>query len=253
MTRRGRSRGVTLIELLIAVSLLSLLSVGMLIALHVGLNSLDKAETKLLANRRSSGVQRILESQIAGLMPVMADCPTSTGAGGGRAPFFAGDSQSMRFVSIYSLQEASRGYPRILEFAVIPGERGQGVRLIVNESLYTGPLSAGCLGFAPAPELDGLPAPVYRPVEPGPSSFVLADRLAYCRFLYQEKIPPPEYARWYPFWRKTNVWPSAVKVEIAPLEPDPTRTPLVSLVSPIYMTRLPNGIYKDTANDTQTE
>jgi prepilin-type N-terminal cleavage/methylation domain-containing protein len=248
--RHGR-RGVTLIELMIAVLLLSLLSVALLIAMHVGLNSIDKADAKLIANRRSAGVQRILESQIAGFMPALADCATE-GASPSRAPFFAGDSQSMRFVSTYSLQEASRGYPRVLEFAVIPGDQGKGVRLIVNESPYTGPQSLGCIGFAPAQELEGAMAPIFRPIEPGPSSFVLADRLAYCRFIYQERIPAPDYGRWFPYWRQP-LWPAAVKVDLAPLEADPTRVPLVSLVSPIYVTRLPYGTYQDNTRDLKTE
>ena len=251
--RRHASRGVTLIELLIAVSLLSLLSVGMATALHVGLNALDKANTKLTANRRAAGVQRILESQIAGFMPVLAECASSIpGAPGSRAPFFAGDSQSMRFVSTYSLEEAYRGYPRVLEFAVIPGDQGQGVRLIVNESLYAGPASTGCVGFAPAPELDGAVAPVFRPIEPGPKSFVLADRLESCRFVYQERTPAPEYGRWFPFWRQPR-WPAAVKVDLAPLDHNPTRVPLTSLTSPIYITRLPYGKYPDSSNDADTE
>ncbi len=63
--------------------------------------------------------------------------------------FFQGQPQSMRMVSTYSLQEAWRGQPRILEFQVIPGEEGRGVRLMVNEYPYTGPLAAGqsCVGM----------------------------------------------------------------------------------------------------------
>ncbi|MEJ7607865.1 MAG: hypothetical protein WKF37_16740 [Bryobacteraceae bacterium] len=37
-----------------------------------------------------------------------------------RLPFFQGDTQTMRFVSTYSLQEAGRGFPGA-ELQVIPG------------------------------------------------------------------------------------------------------------------------------------
>jgi prepilin-type N-terminal cleavage/methylation domain-containing protein len=40
----GAERGVTLIEVLIAVTLLSILSVGMLIAMRVGLTTFTKAD-----------------------------------------------------------------------------------------------------------------------------------------------------------------------------------------------------------------
>lgn len=245
--RRGRREGVTLIELLIAVSLLSLLSVGMLMALRVGLNALDKANAKLLANRRAVSVQRILESQIAGFMPVSAECPAGApNAPPFRTPFFIGQTDSMRFVSTYSLQEAARGYPRILEFLVIPGANGQGVRLVVNETLYSGPRSAGasCLGIAPNPALGGL-MPSFRAIEAGPNSFVLADRLAFCRFSYLEKLRPPAYSRWLAEWR-LPVWPGAVRVDMAPLEPDPSRVPLVGLTVPIYVNRMPGVLYADS-------
>ena len=49
----------------------------------------------------------------------------------------------MRLASSYSLQEGSRGLPMILEYLVIPGENHEGVRLVVNEHLYSGPRLAG--------------------------------------------------------------------------------------------------------------
>ena len=98
----------TLIEVLISITLLSLLMTGMLWAIRIGVNSLGRANQRLLANRRITGAQKILEQQIGGLMPVAAiqagDVPL-------KFLFFQGEPQSMRFVSSYSLQEASRGIP----------------------------------------------------------------------------------------------------------------------------------------------
>ena len=231
--------GVTLIELLIAISLLSLLSVGILMAMRVGLNAMQKANARLMDNRRVFSVQRILEQQLAGFMPELADCLPGPQAPPVKMPFFQGEPQSMRFVSSYSLGEAARGYPRILEFQVIPGENNVGVRLVVNEHLYTGSLGAGvfCLGRTPDP-LSGIPVPRFRPIEIGPSSFVLADRLAYCRFSYREIAPAPLLERWVPVWTKVT-WPTAVRVEMAPLEPDSTRLQLVTLVAPIRVNKVP--------------
>jgi prepilin-type N-terminal cleavage/methylation domain-containing protein len=231
--------GVTLIELLIAVSLLSLLSVGILFAIRVGLNAFEKANARLLDNRRVFSVQRILEQQLAGFMPEMADCLPGPEAPPVRMPFFQGEPQSMRFVSSYSLGEAARGYPRVLEFQVIPREDNHGVRLVVNEHLYTGPRGAGvfCLGRTPDP-LSGIPVPRFRPIEIGPSSFVLADRLAYCRFSYRQLAPPPLLERWVPVWMQMS-WPTAVRVEMAPLEPNSTRLQLVTLTAPIRVNKMP--------------
>jgi len=53
--------GVTLIEVLIAITLLSLLTTGMLFAMRVGLMAFSKTDTKLMDNRRVVGAQRVVE------------------------------------------------------------------------------------------------------------------------------------------------------------------------------------------------
>ena len=75
--RSPSQRGVTLIELLIAVSLMSLLTVGIVYAMRLAINSQERANNKLMANRRITGAQRILEQQVANFMPVIAECRQS--------------------------------------------------------------------------------------------------------------------------------------------------------------------------------
>ena len=156
-----------------------------------------------------------------------------------KMPFFQGEPQSMRFVSSYSLQESARGLPRILEFQVIPGKDGEGVRLVVNENLYTGPASAGffCLGKGPESFL-------FRPIEIGARSFVLADRLAFCRFTYQEAPPPPAPVKWTPSWVLPR-WPGAIRIEMAPLDEGGPRLQPVSITARIHVTRYPIFEYGD--------
>ena len=210
-------RGITLMELLVSISLLSLLSVGILFAFRIGLNAMTKTNGRLMSNRRVLGVERILEQQIAGFVPTKADCRKQ------QVPFFQGEAQTMRFVSTYSLQEATRGYPRILEFQVIPGDQGRGVRLIVNEHLYSGPLSTG--RFC-----------VDAPVEIGPDSFVLADKLAECRFSYREEFEPPQRPVWHMKWTK-DFTPPAVRIDMVPLEPDPAKLHVSSIIAPFRVDR----------------
>src|SRR5262249_23306940 len=131
--------------------------------------------------------------------------------------FFQGEPESMRFVSTYSLQEASRGRPRILEFQVIPGEQAKGVRLVVNEILYTGPASAGFFCVGPASDHF-----LFRRIEIGPQSFVLGDKLAFCRFSYQDSPPAPAPPEWRPMWTEER-WPSAIRIDMGPLADDVVR------------------------------
>jgi general secretion pathway protein J len=216
---RRREAGVTLIEVMVAVTLLSLLSVGMLYALRLGLSALSKTDTKLMDNRRVAGAQRILEQELQGLMPVLARCPGASGA----SAYFQGGPQTMRLVSVFSLDEAWRGRPKILELFVIPGENGEGVRLVVNEAPYDGPDSV-------APYCTGSPAA-------NPHSFVLADKLAYCRFTYLGPAPNPnDPGIWGPVWAHA-AWPFGIRVEMAPMDPNPSRLQPVTVTVPVYMYR----------------
>lgn len=231
--------GVTLIELLIAVTLVALLAVGMMIAMRVGLSAMYKSNDRLMSNRRVASVEKILDAEINGIIPVKAKC---TGVGenpGATVPFFQGDIQAMRLVSTYSLQQATRGLPMILEFHVIPGEDGAGVRLVVNEHMYTGPLSSGAFCAGMTQDITGASTPNFLPIETNPSSFVLADKLAYCKFSYRFLAPDPKAQPiWLLHWNKPLL-PSAIRVEMAPLEPNSAKLQLVPLTIPIRVTKDP--------------
>jgi prepilin-type N-terminal cleavage/methylation domain-containing protein len=239
--RHGQS-GVTLIELLIAVLLLSFLSLGIVLTLRVALSAMNKSDSKLMANRRVTSVERILDQEIEGIMPVTAQCQPQPGVLGPTLMFFQGEPASMRLASTYSLQQGQRGLPMILEFQVIPGENDQGVRLVVNEHWYTGPRGAGvyCIGKGGGP--DG--GPRFAPISIGPESFVLADKLAYCRFSFRDLRRPPEPPVWVESWIKP-VLPNAIRIEMAPLAPDAGRLQPVTLTIPVHVTRLPLGPYEN--------
>jgi len=237
MKRLSREAGVTLIELLIAVTLVSLISTGMLIAIRVGLSAMSKVNTRFAENRKVSSVQRIIESQIGGMMPVLSECR----GGGGVGPkfvFFEGKPWTMRFVSSYSLQEAARGLPHILEFAVVRGP--EGMRLIVNEMIYPGPIGAGLL----CRSLQG-GLPVFDETRAGPQSFVLADKLARCRLVYRETRQLPELERWVDVWTVPDRLPSGIRIEMTPLYSDPGKINLMPVTVPLRVNKYVLGNYAD--------
>lgn len=212
--------GVTLLELLISVTLVALLSVGMAFALRISLDGSKRAQDRIEDNRRVLGVERILREQISNLIPVATPCRANPQSGGQPLPLFEGLPGTMRLVSTYSLAEAGRGVPMLLEYQVIPGEESGGVRLIVNELPWTGPAPrvSPCSGIKTGP--DGFQYALFPPVEAGPHSFVLADKLAYCHIFYREVRQPPELERWVDVWSGANPWPSAIRVDLAPLVPN---------------------------------
>ena len=111
MAKDPRS-GLTLVEMLIAVSLLSLLSVGMLVTMRLGFSTMDKLDTHLVANRRVANSRAIIESELNGFVFSMANYRNQPNS---YQPvlFFQMEPQAMRFVTSYSLQDGWRGRPQI--------------------------------------------------------------------------------------------------------------------------------------------
>ena len=232
-----REAGVTLLELLIAISLVSLLSVGMLVAMRVGMNTMGAANRRVAVNRRSTGAQRILEQQLGGFLPFYAFCLAKDNPQGAKAPFFQGEPTVMQFITSYSLNEAQRGLPRIVQVFVAPGEAGDGVRLLENEHPYGGPFGAGFFCLGPEPDaLTGEPVARFNVPEQQPGSFVVADKLAAARFSYQENNNGEKPDQWLPRWAKSR-WPRAIRIEVEPLRPDPSRIQPVTITVPMRITR----------------
>jgi hypothetical protein len=238
--KRAHSAGVTLMELLIAVTLVSMISAGIVISLRVALSAMTKADSRLMSNRRVTSVERILKEEISGIMPVTADCHPPGDAPLVRIAFFQGEPESMRLASSFSLQQGARGLPMILEFQVIPGENNQGVRLVVNERWYTGPQQAGltCLGVAPDP-ITGVVAARFVPISIGTNSFVLADKLSFCRLSYRQVEPSSPEAKWLNHWVEPSLLPDTIRIEMAPLAPDAGRLQPITLTIPGHVTRQP--------------
>lgn len=227
-----RERGFTLIELLIAITLLAALSTGILMAMRAGLLTLLKTGNRLEANRRVISVQQILQHELSDAMPVLGQCGTP-GELAGPMPAFRGDAQTLHLVSSFSLTEGARGFPRALELQVLPAD--EGVRLIVNEALFA----------APVIPLQFCEGGVYGLGHATSQSFVLADHLAYCRFVYKDTRPDsPKGGGWLDKWEKPDL-PYAVRVEMAPLRADLANLPLLTVTARIPVTRFVLQPYYD--------
>lgn len=242
--------GVTLIEMMVAVSLLSLLSVGMLIAMRLGFNTMDKVNSHLVMDRRVVNSRGIIENEISGFTFTMADF--MPGSPAYRAvPFFEAEPQRMRFVTSYSLNDGWRGRPQIAVLQVIPGDivpgdPRRGVRLIVNELLYTGPVQAGeSITGVEADPVSGQPVAQFVPVAPGSQSFVLADRLAFCRFLYLQPLPEAPFQIWRPDWVMPARLPLGVRIEMAPLDTGASSLHVTTVTAPLHLKGIPGSSYAD--------
>jgi prepilin-type N-terminal cleavage/methylation domain-containing protein len=241
MTHRSNRRsGVTLIELLIAISLLSLLSVGMLISMRVGFNTMEKVDSRLISDRRVSYARRIVEDELSGYIYTTAAFhpqPNTSVI----VTFNQWEPQTMRFVTAYSLQDAWRGRPQMAALQVIPGADGRGVRLIVDETPYTGPEQAG----QTITSIDQDSTVNFAPVVADSQSFVLADRLSSCRFSYLQPLPTDPFQIWRPDWVQRQMLPQGVRIEMAPLDTSPADLHVSTVTVALHVNTTPGTTYAD--------
>ena len=212
-------RGVTLVELMIAITLVAAIIAGLLFAMRTSLLAYQKVNGRLEDDTRTMRIEQAVERQISGLVPLVRDCPA-----------LRGDSQWLRLISSYSLAEGSRGYLRIVEYVVAPDPSGRGVRLMMNERLYNGP----CVKDQPQIAGDSTEA---------------AGKLAYCRIAYREFFPDNMMAgNWVPSWDRPTL-PGAVRIEMAPVEGSADgsamRLPMLTVNVPIRITRDLGAEYVD--------
>jgi hypothetical protein len=235
----------TLMEVMIAVSLLSVLSVAMMLAMRLGMSALTKVDERLMDNRRVAGAQRIVEQELEGMIPATAPC---SGQGGNfdspKVALFSGQQSWLTLVSGFSLQGAWRGKPQVLQIFAAPSDEG-GIRLLVNEIPYTGPSSGQlCMGSESDGETAWLrgrfPQPTIRE-----GTFVLADRLRSARFQYlrrPEKVEEP--GMWIEQWTRAD-WPAGIRIVMEPMNPNPARLQPVTVTAPVYFYRTMGTQYDD--------
>jgi len=246
-------RGVTLLELMIAITLVAGLSTGMLMAMRTSLLTYEKTAKRLESNRRFVKTQQMLSDQISAVMPVQGACPGEDGQIIGIPSFLGGSEDTLRLVSSYSIAEGSRGYPQIVEYRVIAEQRGS-VRLVATERPYTGPQSTvPYCGNAPPPPASA-PVSAYefgaRPVAQAGAqagaSYVLAEHLAYCRFSYHEPYDQNRFIEtpWLPLWDKPLL-PAGVRIEMRPFVPDAGGLSVLGVTVPIQVNRDPRLRYVD--------
>ena len=221
--RGNRERGVTLIELMIAIVLVSALAVGMLMAIRSGLTAMDRINVRLEENRRVVGIQQIVVSQIDGAIPLTGLCRLN------------GLADSLQLVTNYSIGGGARGFPQIVLFSVVPDPSG-GFQLREVEAPYP---RAAC--EADQVSSPGAPAPI----APTPAASPNAETLVLARHLYSARFsyrgPPRADGTIVNVW--TDSWnlpvlPGAVRIETVPLDGPTSNLPALADNATIHVTKL---------------
>lgn len=229
MDRSTAQRGMTLIEILVAVTLMGLLAAAMVTALTVGAGSWQDARERLTLDRRIATANEILYSLFEVLVPVEV---RAQGGAVPRAAFFQGEPQSMRFISAYSLTAGRRGGLRLIELQVTDTERG--LRMLLNELPYRGGGDlGGLIGGVEHDPISGGRRLVFAPIQAQAGSLIIADELESCRFSYL-RLPRSRagQSQWAPQWDELTRLPGAIRVEMTPRRPEARLLP-VSVTAPV--------------------
>ena len=80
---------------------------------------------------------------------------------------------------------------------------------------------------------------------PAPQSFVLADRLAFCRFSYLEPRSQAPFRIWRPDWVQLQQLPLGIRIEMAPLDATPADLHVADHNRPANRESAAGGNYSD--------
>jgi prepilin-type N-terminal cleavage/methylation domain-containing protein len=225
--------GFTILELLIAVTLVAAISAGLLTAMRNGLLTMERTQHRLTENRRALGLQDLVARQIAGAVPILGLCGTPDSAGSFWA--FRGHASALMLVTNASLAQGSRGYPHVVSYHVLPNRDGT-VRLEMTEALFPSP--AGTIPFCDASGMPLIPATTTPPT-------VIYDRLAYCTFSYQIRNPGSLLGTtWMEDWYLPQL-PAVVRIELAAAPGSAPNMPVRPITIPLHLSWTPGEYHDD--------
>lgn len=198
MKPRRMCRGMTLIEVLVALALLALLALGMFSTFHVGQRSyqqvarIDAALSDIVATQRF--LRHVLESAY----------PFEVSSGAQQRVYgFEGERNRLAFTALMPLSAGSSGHYRY-ELALAAAANGSR-NLIVRARLDRN-------GLAPR---GGVPQ------QPGIGEEVLIERVAGIELDYLNPVD----SQWVSSWQRTRTSPALVRVRVLFAQDDPRRWP----------------------------
>jgi prepilin-type N-terminal cleavage/methylation domain-containing protein len=182
MKPTARADGFTLLEVLIAVTLVALLSVTLWGMMRIAITSWKRGTEVMDENQQRRATLDLVEKQLASLFPLIPPMNLQTGTG--TSPIFSGSDTGMQFISVCSLRFRDNPGLTWVSYEAVPGSEGD-FALVARESRY--------LGFDPTAELDG----GYQEEAPVTTLF---DHLDSMTFEYfdpgTDEIPPQWVSSW---------------------------------------------------------
>jgi general secretion pathway protein J len=199
----GRTSGFTLVEILLAVTLIGLLLALAYGGLRAATQATDRGQAILDASRQLRMAHQFVRKQLNQALPLSF----SEGQGQPLAQVvgevFLGNADSIRFVGPMP-GYLGFGGPQVQELSIVNGEHGK--ELVLRHALVQ--------GFEESKLDENLPV-------------MLIDRIAWAEFSFQGKDEEGELTPWSTTWENTNRLPEAIALDIDFAEGSYTDWPLL--------------------------
>lgn len=221
--RSRKQAGVTLLELLVSITIVSLLATTALFAWRASVSGWEKASVQLERDRAVLAAHEVLQEQVASMVPYEARTEQ-----GGPVIFFQGEPRTARFVSRYSLTHRAASGLYLIEYHVTEPQDGNGSttsastppragrQLLLKEAAVRGNEDLAARIEDIESQSDGylLRLPQF---ERDAETVVLLEGLEDCRFEYFRLTPNAqpggESGRWTDEWvNRANEAPSAMRI-----------------------------------------
>lgn len=130
-------RGFTLLEMVVAVTLVALMAVGIWSVFRTSIRSWSRGTQFIDANQRRRSILDLVRKQIASTYGLLTPMDMTTGKG--PYPIFNGAEDSLRFVSLNSLRFQESPGLTLVSYEVVQGRQGD-YSLVEREERYLGQL-----------------------------------------------------------------------------------------------------------------
>jgi prepilin-type N-terminal cleavage/methylation domain-containing protein len=186
-------QGFTLMELLVSMTLMSILTVAVFMGFRMGFNAWNKSEEAMEKTRQVHIALDLLSRQIGSLVPCYSKQKAEENPVD--LPIYQGEVNGMRFVSNFSALHRGAGGARLVEYFVTPSTDSQTKTLWVNERELPDDTALSDWMFAAiSRQTDGSPLITYREFFRRPEAIPLVENLKAAEFRYLERpsldVPP---------------------------------------------------------------
>jgi len=184
------SRGFTLVELLLAITLLSILLALAYGGLHAATQATDRGQTILEESGRLRMAHQFVHKQLNQAIPLAFNLKEGKIAEGDKAEIFDGTSNSIRFVGPMP-GYLGFGGPQVQQLSIVSGE--DGLELVLEQAPVQGFEESSLTERAP---------------------ISLIDHIASAEFSFLGRGEDGELLPWSSVWEETDTLPLAISLDI---------------------------------------